>query len=146
MRITQQVQYAIYGLFDLAYHGESRPIRIREVSQRQGIPPRYLEQIFQRLRRAGLVASKRGPGGGYVLAKSGDGIALPEIIEAVQGEMLRLSGSDASEKAEKPEFVWDLVRARLEDSLVGCTLGELCREAAQRGVKRAENEPAMYYI
>ncbi len=69
MRATQQLQYAIYGVFDLAYNGGPRPTRIQEVAERQGIPTRYLEQIFQKLRRAGLVESKRGPGGGYFLAR-----------------------------------------------------------------------------
>ena len=68
MRLSLQVRYAICGVFDLAYHAGDAPVQIRVIGERQAIPPRYLEQIFQRLRRARLVTSKRGPGGGYTLA------------------------------------------------------------------------------
>jgi len=92
--MTQQLRYSIYGIFDLAYHGDEKPIRIEEIGRRQDIPPRYLEQIFQRLRRAGLVVSKRGPGGGYLLARSPDEITLADVVTAVQGAVLR-GGEDS---------------------------------------------------
>src|SRR5688500_6235364 len=69
MRLSLQVQCAICSVFDLAYNGHGEPVQVRVVSERQGIPARYLEQIFRRLRRAELVLSKRGPGGGYTLAR-----------------------------------------------------------------------------
>ena len=65
VRWSFQIQYAICGVFDLAYNGQGDPVQVRVIGERQGIPTRYLEQIFQKLRRAGLVTSKRGPGGGY---------------------------------------------------------------------------------
>ena len=85
MRFSHQVQYAICGVFDLAYNGRGEPVQIRVISERQAIPGRYLEQIFQRLRRAGLVTSKRGPGGGYTLSRSPARITLRDVVEAVEG-------------------------------------------------------------
>ena len=82
MRITRQIRYAIYGVFDLAYNGEACPRRVHEIGERQRVPTRYLEQIFQRLRRAGLVDSKRGPGGGYTLARSPGDISVADILTA----------------------------------------------------------------
>ena len=146
MRATQQLQYAIYGVFDLAYNGGSGPTRIQEVAERQGIPTRYLEQIFQKLRRAGLVASKRGPGGGYLLARSPDEISLADVLLAVQGALLTRSEGETGPVRENPEFVWELVREGLRTALQRWTIADLSREAARRGVDRAESEPAMYHI
>lgn len=146
MRATQQLQYAIYGVFDLAYNGGARPIRIQEVAARQGIPTRYLEQIFQKLRRAGLVASKRGPGGGYLLARSPEEISLADVLLAVQGVLLTRSGADGNAAPESPEFVWEFIREGVEAALQRWTVADLAREAARRGVNRAQTEPSMYYI
>ncbi len=146
MRATQQVRYAIYGLFDLAYNGGARPVPLLEVGRRQRIPARYLEQIFQKLRRAALVTSKRGPGGGYQLARAPEAIALAEIVRAVQGSALTLAESDAQPGPETPDFVWSLLRADLEQSLARRSLADLCREAAERGVPRVPGEPVTYEI
>ena len=62
MRFSRQIHYAIYGVFDLAYNGRGEAVQVRVISERQSIPTRYLEQIFQRLRRAEIVSGKRGPG------------------------------------------------------------------------------------
>jgi hypothetical protein len=86
-----QVQYAICGVFDLAYNGHGEPVQIRVISERQAIPARYLEQIFGRLRRSDIVASKRGPGGGYTLARTAATITLREVLEAVEGRSTRAS-------------------------------------------------------
>jgi Rrf2 family iron-sulfur cluster assembly transcriptional regulator len=146
MRATQQLKYAIYGIFDLAYHGSNRPIRIQEIGRRQQIPARYLEQIFQRLRRAGLVCSKRGPGGGYLLGRPPDEITLADVAIAVEGSIL--SGLEPAESApsESPAFLWVQLRETLAAALEGTSIADLCREATERGVKRADPDASMYYI
>ena len=146
MRATQQVRYAIYGVFDLAYHGGARPVPLAEVGKRQAIPARYLEQIFQKLRRAGLVTSKRGPGGGYQLARRPEEITLAEVVRAVQGQVLLLSDLDKGQAGSGPDFVWDLIRSGLEQALAEHSVADLCREAVERGVKRAALDPAAYEI
>ncbi|NRA03202.1 MAG: Rrf2 family transcriptional regulator [Myxococcales bacterium] len=145
MRATRQLQYAIYGIFDLAYNGGARPVRVREIGERQDIPARYLEQIFQRLRRAGLVASKRGPGGGYTLARPAGEILLAEVIVAVEGSVLAASDAAGTGSAS-PEFVWDWLRRSLSGALEEITIASLCREAARRGLRRVDAEPPMYEI
>jgi Rrf2 family protein len=145
MRATQQIRYAIYGVFDLAYNGGSRPVPLLEVGRRQAIPARYLEQIFQRLRRAGLVASKRGPGGGYSLARSPASILVSDVVRAVQGELLVLPEADPPGEGS-PGFVWDWLRSDLERALAAHSIADLCREAASRGIARAPAEPAVYEI
>jgi Rrf2 family transcriptional regulator, iron-sulfur cluster assembly transcription factor len=146
MRATQQVRYAIYGIFDLAYNGGARPVPLLEVGRRQAIPARYLEQIFQKLRRAGLVTSKRGPGGGYSLAKKPESIRLSDIAHAVQGAVLTLPDFEKGKSDLSPDFVWGLVRGALEQALASHSVADLCREAADRGVARAPLEPTTYEI
>ena len=146
MRATQQVRYAIYGIFDLAYNGGARPVPLLEVGRRQAIPSRYLEQIFQKLRRAGLVTSKRGPGGGYQLARRPSEIALRDIVRAVQGSVLTLPDFDKERGELGPEFVWSLIRTGLDQALAQHSVADLCREAAERGIPRVALDPASYEI
>jgi len=149
MRFSLQVQYAICGVFDLAYNGEGDPIQIRVIGERQGIPARYLEQIFQRLRRRGLVTSKRGPGGGYCLARSPAEISLREIVEAVEGPPgeVRL-GADPGEEAQsfRPDFLWPRLAERVAGTLEEWNLEDLCRDAARAEVRRAHPDAPMYFI
>ncbi len=145
MRITRQIRYAIYGVFDLAYNGEACPRRVHEIGERQRVPTRYLEQIFQRLRRAGLVDSKRGPGGGYTLARSPGDISVADILTALEGSVLDPSDTGAASE-EQPAFVWELLDAGVSEVLGGISLADLCREAARRGVRRADTQPVMYHI
>lgn len=150
MRLSLQLQYAICGSFDLAYNGGGGPVQIRVISERQGIPSRYLEQIFQRLRRAGLVRSKRGPGGGYALARLPEQISLREIVEAVEGplaETLEMEAPrDGSSPAFRPDFLWNLLAQRLAETLAATSLESLCRQAAIVELPRANPDAPMYFI
>lgn len=150
MRLSLQAQYAICGLFDLAYNGQGAPIQVRVLGERQGIPHRYLEQIFQRLRRAKLVQSKRGPGGGYTLARPADEITLCQVVEAIEGPLERRvapsGGGRGRSGAYRPSFVWEQLAAGFRDVLANVTLDSLCREAARAAVRRADDESQMYFI
>ncbi len=150
MRLSLQVQYAICGIFDLAYNGEGEPIQIRVICTRQGIPARYLEQIFQRLRRAELVHSKRGPGGGYTLARPPAEISLRQVVEAVEGPLVDALQMDSPAGEEgggyRPDFLWTQLASRFAAALEATSLDALCREAARRDVKRAHPEAPMYFI
>ena len=146
MRATQQLNYAIYGIFDLAYHGTDRPTSIQEIVSRQRIPARYLEQIFRRLRHAGLILSKRGPGGGYLLARPPDQISLAEVVTAVQGGVLLRPNDEGGTPNGSLSFVWDRLEAELASCLESHTIAEICGEAMRRGVERVQREPATYQI
>jgi len=150
MRFSHQVQYAICGAFDLAYNGQGAPVQVRVISERQGIPSRYLEQIFQHLRRAGLVISKRGPGGGYTLARSPARISLLEIVEAVEGDLdtaLQMKPAETPDSAAyRPEFLWSSLADRIGRSLGEISLESVCGAAARAEVERAEGDPPMYFI
>jgi len=65
VRLTTKSRYGARAIFDIAYHSSGLPVQIKDISQRQQIPQRYLEQIFHKLKKAKIVKSVRGPGGGY---------------------------------------------------------------------------------
>lgn len=83
MRLTTKGRYAVTAMLDLAYHSEKRPVTLTDIARRQNISLSYLEQLFARLRRAGMVEGVRGPGGGYQLSRDPRQINVADIIGAV---------------------------------------------------------------
>lgn len=83
MNLTTKGRYAVMAMVDLALNGNGTPVTLAEIAARQGIALNYLEQIFMRLRRAGLVNSVRGPGGGYILADDATSVNIAAIVVAV---------------------------------------------------------------
>jgi len=161
--LSSQVRYAICGIFDLAYNAQAAPVQLRVIGERQQIPARYLEQIFQRLRRAGIVVGKRGPGGGYTLGRGTTEISLRDIVEAVEGPIgcepagtpgmttaPSESGAGAASACEAsdcgPGFLWDSLSERLAAVLAETSVEDLCREASRRGVRRVTAEFMNYQI
>jgi Rrf2 family iron-sulfur cluster assembly transcriptional regulator len=148
VRFSLQVQYAICGVFDLAYNGHGEPVQIRVISERQAIPARYLEQIFGRLRRSEIVASKRGPGGGYTLARAAASITLREVVEAVEGPLEDIAAIEegGASRAFRPDFLWPALAARIGDALDATSIEDLCTDAARAEVPRVEAAAPMYFI
>ncbi len=87
MRLTTKGRFAVTAIVDLALYQEAGPVSLAGISERQGISLSYLEQLFGKLRRGALVSSVRGPGGGYLLAKSLDEVSVADIIRAVDEPM-----------------------------------------------------------
>ncbi|PIE00455.1 MAG: Fe-S cluster assembly transcriptional regulator IscR [Thiothrix nivea] len=83
MKLTTKGRYAVTAMLDLALHHSGQPVSLAEISARQDISLSYLEQLFSKLRKAGLVVSMRGPGGGYQLSGDPNGIVVSDIIAAV---------------------------------------------------------------
>ncbi|TDF42010.1 Fe-S cluster assembly transcriptional regulator IscR [Alteromonadaceae bacterium M269] len=83
MKLTSKGRYAVTAVLDVALHTQSGPIPLMDISERQEISLSYLEQLFSRLRRHGIVNSVRGPGGGYVLGRAIDEITISDIIVAI---------------------------------------------------------------
>jgi Rrf2 family protein len=150
MRLSLQVQYAICAVFDLAYNGGGEPVQVRVVGERQGVPARYLEQIFQRLRRERLVEGKRGPGGGYRLARPPAEIRLRDIVEALEGPLERALGAGPPPRgrgaSHRPSFLWRDLAARIGHALEETTIESLCRTAARSAVRRAGSDSHTYVI
>ncbi|MDQ1362710.1 MAG: Rrf2 family transcriptional regulator, iron-sulfur cluster assembly transcription factor [Pseudomonadota bacterium] len=83
MRLTTKGRYAVTAVLDLSFHQQAGPVSLADISERQEISLSYLEQLFARLRRNGIVVSTRGPGGGYTLSRPAEEISIAEIIVAV---------------------------------------------------------------
>lgn len=99
MRLTSKGRYAVRAMLDLTFNSNGNPVRLQEISTRQAISLHYLEQLFRKLRTGRVVKSVRGPGGGYVLARSMDEISIKDVLECV-GENINpardISGNPSS--------------------------------------------------
>ncbi len=84
MRLTTKGRFAVTAMIDLAMNAQDHAVKLNAISERQHISLSYLEQLFSKLRRAGLVESIRGPGGGYILGKAADQINIAQIIAAAE--------------------------------------------------------------
>lgn len=138
MQLSSKGRYAVMAMADLARNGDGGKVRIGSIAARQELPRHYLEQIFMHLRRAGLVVSTRGPGGGYALARPADAIAVGEIMAAVEEpvQMIRCAGQVTGGcVADRRCLTHDLWRA-LGDHIVAfldaVTLGDVVDNATAR--------------
>jgi len=97
MKMSTKGRYAVMAMIDIAVHSDGNPVSLAEIAERQDISQEYLEQLFGKLRKAKLVESARGPGGGYRLARPVEQIRVSEILAAVDETMDALSrGAGAS--------------------------------------------------
>ena len=94
MKLGTKARYAVMALVDLARHGAGAPLPLADIAERQGISLLYLEQLFGRLRRSGLVQSTRGPGGGFELARPASAVRIADIVTSVD-EDIRVTRCEA---------------------------------------------------
>lgn len=145
MRLTTKGRFAVTAMLDLALNEVDRPVTLAGISERQDISLSYLEQLFSRLRRSGLVKSVRGPGGGYRIAKRHDEISVSDIITAVD-ELIDATQCGGNENChdEGPcmtHELWASLNVKILEYLSGVSLAELV--ASQRdGKKIVIQEPA----
>jgi len=148
LKLTTRTRYAIRALYDLAFHaGAGQAAQAKEIAERQAIPFKFLEQILQDLRRAGLVDARRGPHGGYALARSPAEISMADILRAVRGPLEDLLGvgTEAGEQ-DVPALVWGDVGARLIQVLEATSLADFVARAEAVGLRRAIAPATMYFI
>lgn len=133
MKLSTKGRYAVMAMTDLAGHDGGRPVALAEVAERQQISLAYLEQLFARLRRKGLVLSARGPGGGYRLAKPAGETTIAEVIQAA-GEPLRATrcaGGEAILGCLRggarclTHDLWEEAGRRIEDYFASVTLADV---------------------
>lgn len=134
MRLTTKGRFAVTAMLDLALNEEEKPVTLAGISERQGISLSYLEQLFSRLRRNGLVKSVRGPGGGYRLAKQHHDISVSDIITAVD-ELIDATQCGGKENCHegKPcmtHDLWSSLNNKILEYLSGVALSDLV--ASQR--------------
>lgn len=147
MKLTTKGRYAVTAMLDLALHYEQGAVTLADIARRQGISLSYLEQLFARLRRRGLVESIRGPGGGYNLARDPDRISVAEIVVAINENIDTTQCGGEKNCAEDEtcltHYLWEKLSERIFEFLNGITLADLVarenvREIAQRQAERAQ--------
>jgi Rrf2 family transcriptional regulator, iron-sulfur cluster assembly transcription factor len=143
VKINTTIQYGVKALCDIAYHSTGTPVPLNVISERHGISPRYLEQIFVKLRQGGLVKSVRGPAGGYFLARRPEKITVGNIIRALDGKSIQLAGCNGGRRGKEPyalleqcvSEIWGEASKTLNDYFDSITLDRICEEARERGVE-----------
>lgn len=146
MKISARGEYACRAILDLALHYDRpEPVQMGEIAQRQEIPHKYLEQILIFLKRAGLVESKRGAAGGYILTRLPGEISLGQVIRAADGPPVSvacLEDGKACDRLKSCCFapVWREVDAAVSSVIDGVTFEELCQRV------RLEAGGNMFYI
>lgn len=136
MRLTTRGRYAVTAMLDLALHDQSGPVSLSEIAERQGISLSYLEQLFSRLRKRGLVDGTRGPGGGYRLRKSVQSISVADVIDAVDEtvDATKCGGQQNCQGEQRclTHDLWADLSTQIRDFLDNVSLNEL---VAQRNVQ-----------
>jgi len=132
MKLSTKGRYAMIALVDLAIEGEKGLVSLGEISDRQNISLNYLEQLFLKLRRKDIIASVRGPGGGYKLAKSAEAIRVSDILTAVDEDMNALSkgagvsGASSGTRAQSlSNRLWESLSAQVFVYLHATRLSDL---------------------
>jgi Rrf2 family iron-sulfur cluster assembly transcriptional regulator len=129
MRLTTKGRFAVTAMVDLALRDGHGPVTLAEISERQKISLSYLEQLFGKLRRSSLVASTRGPGGGYQLAKPAETVSVADIILAVD-EPIDATSCGGMENCKDEgkcltHDLWTALNEHIFEYLRGVTLGQL---------------------
>lgn len=129
MRLTTKGRFAVTAMLDLAMHEAEKPVTLAGISERQNISLSYLEQLFSRLRRSGLVKSVRGPGGGYLIAKAHSDISISAIISAVdeQIDATQCGGQEncRDERRCMTHNLWSSLNVQILEYLSGISLNDL---------------------
>ncbi|MFI9149409.1 RrF2 family transcriptional regulator [Streptomyces sp. NPDC053367] len=150
MRISARADYAVRAALELAVRqGDGEPVKAETVAVAQDIPHKFLEGILGDLRRAGVVDSRRGGGGGYRLARAASAITVADIIRAVDGPIVsvrgeRPTGLTYQGTAEPLLPLWIALRANVRRILEGVTLADLAADALPEPVRALAAEPAAW--
>lgn len=144
MKLTSKGRYAVTAMLDLSLRVNEEPVSLAGISQRQGISLSYLEQLFTKLRKQGLVSSTRGPGGGYSLARSAYDIPIAEVITAVDEgvDATRCGGQGDCQDGNRclTHELWSELSQQIYDFLNEITLGQLMQQGAEAAASGSEEQ------
>lgn len=148
MKLSNRAIYGLRAVFDLAYHGGEKPVQIREVAERAQVPLRFLEQIFQDLKKAEIVESKRGPKGGYRLLIAPEEITLARVFEALEDlpAVPEFEEGSEAETAQVPDVVCREVFEKMCSLLESVSVADLMHRGEELGLQRTCYEGFVYVI
>lgn len=139
MKLSTKGRYGLRALIDLAQYSEEEPVSITSISDRQGISERYLEQLMAKLKKAGLVKSIRGAGGGYVLEKNMNEISVGDVLRALEGNLdaVQCSGLNPEEGCKTADscvtkYVWQKINDSINQTVDSILLEQLVEESKKK--------------
>lgn len=148
MKLSTKGRYAVMAMADLARHAQGRPVTLADIAQRQEISLSYLEQLFAKLRRGGLVRSVRGPGGGYILAHGATGTRISDIVLAVDEPITATRCKPGSAKGCLSangrcltHDLWEELGRQIHVFLAGVTLDDLVNRRVLGSSRAPASEP-----
>ena len=151
MRLTTKGRFAVTAMIDLGLNGGERPVTLSAISERQNISLSYLEQLFAKLRRHGIVESVRGPGGGYCLARAAAKISVADVIIAVDEPLdaTQCGGREncKSEHRCMTHELWSTLNRKMLDYLASVNLAELVdKQHARVAASRAADKTVAFSV
>lgn len=149
LRLTKKMLFALEAVVDIAYNARPDPVQSKEITRRQGIPQRYLEQVMQQLVHAGILKGVRGPRGGYMLARERRRVTVGEIIRVVaelesESDEMPGTGSPLATQVVRP--LWEQLCNDMWARLDAITIDDLCRRAREERVDTESKERADFAI
>lgn len=149
MRLTTKGRYAVTAMLDLALHAKENPVSLADISERQGISISYLEQLFAKLRKNGLVSSVRGPGGGYQLSRAEVEIFIAQVIDAVDESVdaTRCAGEGDCQNGETclTHELWQSLSQQIHNFLSEISIADLVnkREVLDVAMRQDQSQREM---
>jgi len=149
LRLSRKTLLALEAVIDIAFSARPEPVQAKEITARQGVPQRYLEQVMQQLVRAGILKGVRGPRGGYRLARERRRISVGDVVRVAE------SIEDAEEEKVRPRsdlglrIVAPLIQSLQDDVMVrldSVTIEDLCQRARTQGVEAGQGAGADFTI
>jgi len=150
IRLSKKVVLALEAVVDIAYNARPEPVQSKEITKRQGIPQRYLEQVMQHLVHAGILKGVRGPRGGYRLARerrritAGDVVRVVSALETGEEGGPVEGGSILGQEVVRPAL--EDVQAAIMERLDAITIEDLCRQAEAKGLEPPKNDKVDFTI
>ncbi len=130
MKLSTKGRYGLRAAVDLALFAKDEPISINTIAAREGLSESYLEQLFAKLKKAGIVKSIRGMNGGYQLARTPDSISVGDVLRALEGDMAVVDCPDNESECAKfgscvTKYVWKRINNSINDTMDAMTLQEI---------------------
>ena len=138
LKLPKKMLFAMEAVVDIAYHAGSQPVQSQDITRRQGIPRRYLEQALQQLVRAKVLTGVRGPKGGYNLARERRRISIGDIVQVMNNinkmddPIENNMGSSLTQTVIRP--LWQNVETEIIIRLKNISIDDLCQQAQKNGV------------
>ncbi|GFO72045.1 Rrf2 family transcriptional regulator, iron-sulfur cluster assembly transcription factor [Bathymodiolus japonicus methanotrophic gill symbiont] len=150
MRLTTKGRYAVTAMLDLAFHSQIQPVTLTDIATRQTISLSYLEQLFSRLRRAGLVVGVRGPGGGYKLSREPSEVSISNIILAVD-EQVDLTNCEKQGNCQNGQpclthDLWMGLSQTVSNYLDGISLGALLDQSGVQKIAERQTSDVQQLV